>query len=63
MKVLYQNQELGEVIEVMDNSAYLVFTVLTNQQEELMIPNVDKYVKTINDTIIHVDNIDELRNL
>ena len=65
MKILFKGKIIGKVIEVFNNSEYDILIAKMNNGKELMIPDVDAYVKEKNPekNDIIVWNIEELINL
>ncbi|HEX6982029.1 MAG TPA: ribosome maturation factor RimM [Balneolaceae bacterium] len=56
---------IGSVREVMDNPAHPILKVITDDQNQLLIPFVDEYVVEVNEDqqIIQCQNLDQLADL
>lgn len=56
---------IGSVEEVIDNPAHPILQVVTNNQDQLLIPFVDEYVAGTDEDqqIIHCQNLDQLIDL
>lgn len=61
-KVVFQNEIIGEIVNVFDNGSYDTIIVKT-PEKEVMIPLVEEYVKEIDSDFIELKNIDELLQL
>ena len=65
MKVVFNKKELGNVIDFFNNSVQDILIVMTTENKEIMIPDVDYYVinKDKSNKMINVRNIRELLDL
>jgi ribosomal 30S subunit maturation factor RimM len=65
MRVIVGDEIVGEVIDLLDNTQYLVFLVKDTEGHEFMIPNVGYFVLAENrdDNVLYVHNIGELKEL
>jgi len=64
-KVFCNNDEIGIVVDELDNSAQTVITIQTKDGKDFMIPVVDKYVTQIDtdNKFIFTKEIEELQTL
>jgi ribosomal 30S subunit maturation factor RimM len=64
-KVLYKNIEIGSVSDAMVNPMQSVLVIELNDGRELLVPNVETYVRSIDkkNRIIQMLNLDELLEL
>jgi ribosomal 30S subunit maturation factor RimM len=65
MKVVYQNESLGRIVQTMNNGAHNTIEVLLPSGKEVLIPQVDRYILSIDKDkhCVVVQNIDELLKL
>ncbi|PID29746.1 MAG: hypothetical protein CSB55_01250 [Candidatus Cloacimonadota bacterium] len=54
---------IGEIIDFFDNSMQTVYTVRLSCGKEFMVPDVERYVESVDEKGIHVKNTDELIEL
>lgn len=63
MVINYQQEIIGELLEIFDNNAHEVLVVKLKSGKEIMIPNVDYFVTGTKKNQIFVKNIADLLEL
>lgn len=60
-----RHNNIGIITGVIENPAHLILEVITNEQEQLLIPFVDEYILAVDEDqeIIQCQNLDQLANL
>ena len=60
--VKFENREVGIVSEVLQNKAYDLLLIKTNEKKEIMIPDVENFIEDIDveKKLIYAKNIEEL---
>lgn len=59
-KISFKSEIIGEVVEIMNNSAYDLLICELKNKQELMIPLLDKFILDINENSITVQGIEGL---
>jgi len=62
-KIIFQSDVIGKVIEILNNSVYDLLVCELNNEQELMIPLLDKFILEINDDCITVHGIEGLMKI
>ena len=65
MKVVFEDQTIGEVVDSFYNSQYMIFSVVDGENKEILIPNVEAYILNIDfeKRVIYVHSIDLLKDI
>jgi 16S rRNA processing protein RimM len=60
-----QNSNIGVISGIIENPAHLILEVITNEQEQLLIPLVDEYILAVDEDqkVIQCQNLDQLTDL
>lgn len=65
MKVVFEDKIIGKVVDNFYNSQYMIFNVVDEEGNEILIPNVDEYVTKIDfeKKVIYTNSIDLLKDI
>ncbi len=60
-----QHKNIGIITGIIDNPAHLILEVITNEQQQLLIPFVDEYIRSVDEDkqIIQCHNLEQLSDL
>jgi len=63
--IVSDGQSIGEVEEMLENPAHPILQVVTDKQEQLLIPLVDEYVADIDEEAkqIQCTNLEQLKGI
>jgi 16S rRNA processing protein RimM len=63
--IISDGQSIGKVEEMLENPAHPILQVVTNKQEQLLIPLVDEYVADIDEEVkeIQCKNLEQLKGI